>query len=134
MVVSFGLRRSKPMKQISAFVFIACIAMAGCNKSAPTATAGPAATVTLKDGSTFSGSVTKSDTSTITLQSAGGESRTYPMTQVASVQYGDRSAASPAPVASQPNPYPAPPPPVQSAPIQPAPVQREPPRTAEMRP
>jgi hypothetical protein len=128
------------MKQVSSLVFIALIALAGCNKSAPTAAAGPAATVTLKDGSTFSGSVTKSDTSTITLQSASGESRTYPMTQVATVQYGDQPAGSSAPLASQsPPPNPAPPPPVQSAPIQPAPVQpapmpQEPQRTVAARP
>ncbi|MDP9170490.1 MAG: hypothetical protein M3N54_07735, partial [Acidobacteriota bacterium] len=74
----------------------------------------PAATVMLKDGTSFAGSVTKSDTSAITLQSASGESRTYPMTQVASISYGP--SYGPAAVNSAPPPVyssapsPAPPP------------------------
>jgi hypothetical protein len=103
------------VKTAPAFIFLTLLTLTGCNKSAAPVAAGPAATVTLKDGSTFSGSVTKSDTSTITVQSANGESRTYPMTQVATVQYGDQPATNPAPMASQvPQPNPAPPPPVEA--------------------
>ena len=58
-------------------VFLTILTLAGCSKTAPTAP-GSAATVMLKDGSTFTGSVTKSDTSSITLTSSSGESRTYP--------------------------------------------------------
>src|SRR5438270_10738024 len=117
------------MKRMSCIAFITLLALAGCNKSAPTAAAGPAATVTLKDGSTFSGNVTKSDTSTITLQSATGESRTYPMTQVSSVQYGDASGAS-ASVTPPAQPAPIQSAPLQSAPsssVQPAPSSAPPP-------
>jgi hypothetical protein len=135
------------VKTAPVLIFISLLALSGCNKSTAPAATGPNATVTLKDGTTFSGSVTKSDTSTITLQSANGESRTYPMTQVATVQYGDQPATSQAPVASQypQQPNPAPPPPVQAPPAQtsqaPPPTyqresQREPqpaPRVAELR-
>ena len=74
---------------------LALAILAGCAKTtAPPA--GPSATVTLKDGTTFSGSVTRTDTSAITLQSASGEARTYPMAQVASVNYGTDGNAQPA--------------------------------------
>ncbi len=94
----------------TSLIFLTLLTLSSCNKTAAPA-GGPAATVVLKDGTTFAGSVTKSDTAAITVQSATGESRTYPMTQVASVQYG----AEPAPPAytqtapvSQPAPAPAP--------------------------
>jgi hypothetical protein len=61
--------------------------LAGCAKSGSTGDAGQTATVRLKDGGSFSGAVTKNDTSAITLTSATGETRTYPMSQVDSVQY-----------------------------------------------
>lgn len=114
------------MKPAAALIFVTFLALTGCNKTAAPVANGPAATVTLKDGSTFSGSVTKSDTSTITLQSANGESRTYPMTQIATVQYGDQPASSPAPMASQvPQPNPVQAPPVQSSKAPPPTYQRE---------
>lgn len=49
---------------------------------------GQQATVTLKDGTGFAGMVASSSTSSITLTAPNGESRTYPMSQVASIQYG----------------------------------------------
>jgi hypothetical protein len=74
-------------------VMIIAISLWGCSKgSAPAA--GQQATVTLNDGSTFSGTVTSSSTSEISLQAATGESRTYPMRQVASVQYGATTASA----------------------------------------
>ncbi len=76
----------------------------GCSKKpAPAAgsAAGPQATVTLKDGSGFAGTVTNSSTGSITLTAPNGETRTYPMTQVASVQYGGGDA-TPAPMTSAP--------------------------------
>ncbi len=69
---------------LTAFV-ISIVLLAGCNKTAPANT--QQATVTLSDGTTFSGTVTSSSPSSITLQASTGESRTYPMTQVSSVQY-----------------------------------------------
>jgi outer membrane lipoprotein SlyB len=86
-------------------VVIACaLALTGCAKSpAPEATGPvsqtePNATVSLKDGSKFSGSVSKSDTTAITLKAANGETRTYPTNQVDSVKYGDATAPASAPM------------------------------------
>jgi hypothetical protein len=116
-------------------LFIAVIALTSCSKQ-PTPANNPQATVTLKDGSTFSGAVTKSSTSEISLQAASGESRTYPMSQVASVQYApDQTSPQaantppPAPSPAVPAPAPAPvqPPPAQSAPApKPAPASAAP--------
>jgi hypothetical protein len=74
-------------------VMIVAISLWGCSKTS-TPAAGQQATVTLNDGTTFSGTVTGSSTSAISLQAPTGESRTWPMTQVASVQYGQSQAAS----------------------------------------
>lgn len=102
------------MKHLPFCIFVTILGLTGCGKSSTPAVSGPAATVTLKDGSNFSGSVTKSDTSTITLQSATGESRTYPMTEVATVQYGEQPPGGTPPVSAplasrNPSPTSAPP-------------------------
>jgi hypothetical protein len=118
---------------------IATVTLWGCGKTAPTG-ANQQATVTLKDGSTFNGTVTKNSTDEIELRAATGETRTYPMSQVSSVQYApDQTAAAappaaPAPVAAAPPPVSAPttaPPPAKQPvdrPPVPAPAQarREP--------
>jgi len=52
------------------------------------------ATVKLNDGSTFSGTVTSSSTSSISLKASDGESRVIPTSQVESVQYGEPPAAN----------------------------------------
>jgi hypothetical protein len=119
-------------------VIIAVCTLWACSKASVPA-AGQQATVTLNDGSTFTGTVTSSSTSAISLQSPTGESRTYPMTQVASVQYGQTPpanqaanppAATPAPPTAPPAaPQAAAPPPVQSAAAPPTPAA--PPRPAE---
>ena len=76
--------------------------LTGCGQSpnttataAPEVSAGPeqTATVRLRDGGTFTGVVRNSDGTAITLQASGGESRTYPMTQVAAVNYATPDAA-----------------------------------------
>ena len=121
-------------------VIVALAVLWGCSKApAPAAATQQQATVTLKDGSTFSGSVTSSSTDSISLQAATGEARTYPMSQVASVQYGpaptQAGATPPSPSAPQPappgpapasEPLPAPPtqtaPPVQTAAAPPPPA------------
>ena len=84
--------------------FIGITFLSGCSKKpAETTTPGNAtgqqATVTLKDGSGFAGTVTSSSVSSITLKAPNGEVRTYPMDQVASVQYGSGSTDA-APVAA----------------------------------
>ena len=108
-------------------VMIVAISLWGCGKGAAPA-AGQQATVTLNDGSTFSGTVTSSSTSAITLQGSTGETRTYPMTQVASVQYGQA-----APVNQAAQPPAAAPQPVQSTVSAPVPAQSvaAPPRPVE---
>ncbi|HWF10568.1 MAG TPA: hypothetical protein VG297_19000 [Bryobacteraceae bacterium] len=57
---------------------------------------GQTATVTLNDGSTVTGTITSSSTSSISLRAANGESRIIPTSQVSSVQYGGTPAANPA--------------------------------------
>jgi hypothetical protein len=106
----------------------ALLASVGCSK-APTPAGGPTATLTLKDGTTFAGSVTKNDNTAITVQAPTGESRTYPLTQVASVQYSDQTPAQPTQVNTPP------PPPPYSAGSQPAEIVRTIPagRTLEVR-
>jgi hypothetical protein len=91
--------------------------LVGCSKGPATATTDSApsaqtATVRLKDGGSFTGTVKSSDSSAITLVSASGETRTYPMGQVASVNY---AAADPGP-----KPSPAFPASSSSAPARPA--------------
>ncbi|MDP9052776.1 MAG: hypothetical protein M3N93_00510, partial [Acidobacteriota bacterium] len=68
----------------AAIVVIAIGMMWGCGRTSAPAS-GQQATVALADGSTFSGTVTGSSPSAISLQSPTGESRTYPMSQVSSV-------------------------------------------------
>jgi hypothetical protein len=105
-------------------IVIAIGTMCGCSKTSAPAS-GQQATVSLNDGTTFSGTVTSSSAAAISLQSPSGESRTYPMSQVSSVQYGQQQPApvsAPLPAnASNSTQAPPPPPPVQPAP---PPVQR----------
>jgi hypothetical protein len=76
------------------FVVLAILTMLGaCGKSNQTATSQPA-TIILKDGTTVSGSITKSDTSSVTMQTPNGVVTTYPMTQVSSINYGSASPAN----------------------------------------
>ena len=88
--------------------------MTGCSKSGTTDATQQTATVKLKDGGTFSGAVTKSDTSSISLTSSEGQSRTYPMSQVDSVKYDAAPVTTAAPgapdSAGSPKPAPMPPP------------------------
>jgi len=85
----------------------ALLVLAACSK-APTPAAGPTATLTLKDGSTFVGAVTKNDNTAITVQAPSGESRTYPLTQVTSVQYSDQNTPPPPQYSAGSQPPPAP--------------------------
>ena len=87
-------------------IAIALGALCGCSKTSAPA-GGRQATVSLNDGTTFSGTVTSSSASAISLQSPSGESRTYPMSQVSSVQYAQpQSAAIPAGTQQPPPPPP----------------------------
>jgi hypothetical protein len=83
---------------------LAVVALASCDKKTPPPGTNQRATVSLRDGTTFSGLVTKNSTSEITLQAENGESRTYPMSQVQSVQYVDaNTAAATSPSTSAPS-------------------------------
>lgn len=115
-------------------VSVLALSLWGCSKTNAPAS-GQQATVTLSDGSTFSGTVTSSSPSAISLQAANGESRTYPMGQVSSVQYASAAAPlpsaltapapatgtapAPADTASAPAPAALAPSPVTPAPVQP---------------
>ncbi len=103
-------------------LFLAGLLLAGCNKTS--APANQQATVTLKDGSTFAGAVTSNSGSSITLQAASGESRTYPMTEVATVQYAPLPNSATPPATAPPDQTPIPPPAAasQAPPPPPAPV------------
>jgi len=72
---------------------------------------GPHATVTMRDGSTFAGSVTASSPASVTIAGDDKTSRTIPMNQVKSIEYDEapQAAAAPAgqtqpPAASTPAP------------------------------
>lgn len=105
-------------------VALTALVLWGCGKSA---TNGQQATVTLQDGSTFSGTVTASSPSSITLQASTGETRTYPMSQVSAVQYAQPDQSAPASASTAQPPAGSPPPPGAAgsqpgpAPAQPAP-------------
>lgn len=75
-------------------VVIGVTLSAGCSKKAPSEAARQA-TITLKNGSGFAGLVTKSSTDSITMSAPNGETRTYPMDQVASVEYLPPAGAPP---------------------------------------
>lgn len=78
----------------------------------------PQATVQLKDGSSFSGAVTNSSTEQISVQASTGETRTYPMSQVASVQYAQSDAAAATPAGATPAPVTTQAPPPASQPVE----------------
>ncbi len=81
--------------------------LGACSKSASTGS--QTATLALKDGTTVTGTVTKSDTASITIQTPNGVVSTYPVTQVSSINYG------PGPGAAANAPSSAPTPPQQGA-------------------
>ncbi len=104
--------------------------LAGCSKNSSTAS--QTATLALKDGTSVTGTVTKSDTSSITIQTANGVVSTYPMSQVASVNYGPApSTAANTPPQQAPATPPAQdasaPPPAAPAPPADAPAAAAPP-------
>ena len=82
---------------------VVAVTLVSCNKNS--STTNQTATLALKDGTTVTGTVTKSDTSSITIQTPSGVVSTYPMGQVSSINYGTASntatnaAAQPPPAA-----------------------------------
>jgi hypothetical protein len=80
-------------RAIIPFCFLVA-ALSGCHKSASNSS--QPATLVLKNGNTLVGTVTKSDSSSITFQASNGAMSTYPISQVASVYYGPGAGAAPA--------------------------------------
>ena len=83
---------------------------------------GPHATVTLRDGTSVAGSITENSPSEITVVGDDGITRTIPVKQMSSIQYGDASPSSPA--AS--NEAPAPPQPASASPAHKTPSRQAP--------
>jgi hypothetical protein len=84
--------------------------LSACGKSNTTATSNAQpATIVLKDGTSVAGSITKSDTSSVTMQTPNGVVTTYPMSQVSSINYGPAPGQQPAnaPPAAENTPAPA---------------------------
>src|ERR1700722_18428547 len=80
---------------IAGVLLVTVVGLGSCNKTiAPLAEPGPQAVLTLQDQSTFTGFVTASFPTDITVRGAGGESRTYPMTKVMSVRYSSPAQTS----------------------------------------
>lgn len=96
------------------FILAGMLVLAGCAKSRAPDAEGETVTVKLKDGTAFTGTVTRQDNLAITLRGAAGESRTYQLSQVVSEKYADAapaatpSSASQAPAAAGTNPSPTP--------------------------
>ncbi len=86
------------MRAASAIV-LALALSAACNS---TPTTGPHATVQLRDGTSVSGMVLASTADEIKITGDDNVTRTIPMTQVRSVDYGDAAAAEPAAPGAKP--------------------------------
>ncbi|MCU1326348.1 MAG: hypothetical protein JWN34_1718 [Bryobacterales bacterium] len=87
------------MRQKLIPIILLSVGLFGCNKASTVpaeVAAGPTATVTLKDGGSFTGVVTASSPTDMTLKSASGEARSYPLDQVLSVKYADSLPPAPA--------------------------------------
>jgi hypothetical protein len=87
------LRRGPSMKRVLVFAAIlAALMFASCAKNEPSPTTGPTgqhATVTLKDGTVNQGSVVASSNQEVTIVGDDKITRTIPMDQVRSIEYGD---------------------------------------------
>lgn len=90
------------MKQSVTVIFFLLAALGACSKKA--STDGQSATLALKDGTTVIGTVTKSDTSSITIQTPNGVVSTYPVSQVSSINYGPGPGSTLNPPAGEPAP------------------------------
>jgi hypothetical protein len=97
------------MKKPIIAVYFVLAFLGACNKQA--STSGQTATLSLKDGTTVSGTITKNDTSSVTIQTPSGVVSTYPVSQISSINYASNanvnaqpSAAAPAPADSSASP------------------------------
>jgi hypothetical protein len=90
------------MKQPVIVILFLLATLGACSKKA--STGGQTATLALKDGATVTGTVIKSDTSSITIQTPNGIVSTYPVSQVSSINYGPGPVAESNPPAGEPAP------------------------------
>jgi hypothetical protein len=90
------------MKKPVLVIYFVLAFLGGCNKQA--STGGQTATLSLKDGTTVTGTVTKSDASSITIQTPAGVVSTYPVNQISSINYASNVSTPPA---QQSSPAPA---------------------------
>lgn len=82
----------------AAFFLVGMLTLLGCSRSPAPEASGQKVTLQLKNGTAFTGSVTKQDNSSITLRAANGESRTFQLSQVASEKFAETIVpAAPAP-------------------------------------
>lgn len=113
------------MRRLFVFAMLApAFFLSSCtHKDQPTSQGGPHVNVSLRDGSYVAGSLVENSASKITIAGDDGITRTIPVTQVGSINYGD-APASPQQAAPE-SPAPAPPPqqPVNTKPV-PKPVNR----------
>ena len=80
------------------FVFtslVLCVFLTACGHKDQSAAGGPHATVVLRDGSAVGGTITENSASKVTLVGDDGITRTIPVNQVSSIQYGDSPAPPP---------------------------------------
>jgi len=94
------------MKKPVLVAYLVLAFLGACNKQA--STGGQTATLSLKDGTTVTGTITKSDASSVTIQTPAGVVSTYPVNQISSINYASNtSTASATPPAQQSAPAPA---------------------------
>src|SRR5258708_20600953 len=93
----------------AASILVLLFALTACNSSTPTT--GPHATVQMRDGSSVTGMVLSSNADEVKITSDDNVTRTIPMAQVRSIDYGDAPAATAgaAPAAAPPPPMAKPP-------------------------
>src|SRR6266852_5223457 len=115
-------------------IAIPMLFLASCAKQeAPSGAGGPQATVVMRDGTTANGSVLSSSTTEIKLAGTDGITRTIPMSQIRSIEYGE---PVPAPTVSTATgtTAPASTPPAQTAPKPNRVAKSEPPHVSHPRP
>ena len=92
--------------RVAVSVLILSLLLCSCAKQEST---GPHATVTMRDGASYAGTVTASSPASVTVAGDDKTSRTIPMNQVKSIEYDEApQTAAASPDQGQPSPAPAP--------------------------
>ena len=115
-------------------IAIPMLFLASCAKQeAPSGAGAPQATVVMRDGTTVSGAVTSSTTTEVKIAESNGGTRTIPMSQIRSIEYGEPVPA-PAVSTSTGTTAPASTPPAQTSPKPKRVAKSEPPHVSHPRP